>query len=139
MQQALLMGVISSMHSLFIISAKAFRRSIVSAPKLFEHRMRLHPSASIPEGPEPPFVEDATFNTKTKIVGYLLERIDNIITTKFILAITGGKQVSVIERRLISLPPKYGGLGIPIFSEIAEHEYQNSLFITEKLRDNTIQ
>ena len=72
-------------------------------------------------------------------IGYLLERIDNIITTKLIPAITGGKQVSVMERRLISLPQKYGGLGIPIFSEIAEHEYQNSLYITEKLRDNIIQ
>ena len=49
-------------------------------------------------------------------IGYLLERIDNIIiTNKFIPVITRGKQVSAIERRLISLPPKYGGLGIPIF------------------------
>ena len=72
-------------------------------------------------------------------IGYLLERFDNIITNKFIPEITGGKQISAIERRLISLPPKYGGLGIPIFSEIAEHEYQNSLYITEKLRDNSIQ
>ena len=39
----------------------------------------------------------------------------------------------------MSLPEKLGGLGIPIFSEICETEYSNSLMITENLRNNIIQ
>ena len=62
-------GVISSIHSLFIISA--FCRSIVSAPKAFEHIMRLHPSGSIPECPEPHFIEDPIFNTRSSSIAFL--------------------------------------------------------------------
>ena len=38
-----------------------------------------------------------------------------MILTKFIPAITGGIYVTPDERYLLSLPGKYGGLGIPIF------------------------
>ena len=41
--------------------AIAFLRSTFASPKLFEHRILLHPSASIPEGPDPPFVLIAAF------------------------------------------------------------------------------
>ena len=41
---------------IFLIKlANAFLRSTFASPKLFQHRI-LHPSASIPEGPDPPFV-----------------------------------------------------------------------------------
>ena len=41
--------------------------------------------------------------------------------------------VNQTERRLISLPVKYGGLGISIFSEVSDQEYSNSLVVTENL------
>ena len=72
-------------------------------------------------------------------ISHLLQKIDDVILANFIPAITGGKNVSEIERKLLSLPVKLGGLGIPIFSEICETEYWNSLIITENLRNNIIQ
>ena len=33
----------------------------------------------------------------------------------------------------MSLPPKLGGLGIPIFSEIADHEFNNSVLLSNDL------
>ena len=41
---------------------------------------------------------------------------------------------SPTERRLIALPAKLGGLGIPIFSEIARDEFKNSCEISRKTR-----
>jgi len=41
--------------------------------------------------------------------------------------------VNEAERMLLSLPVKSGGLGIPIFSEIAEAEFRNSQIISENL------
>ena len=72
-------------------------------------------------------------------VSHLLKRIDDLILTKFIPAITDGITINLIERKLLSLPVRYGGLGLPIFSEISDEEYKNSLMITEKLKNNIIQ
>ena len=38
-----------------------------------------------------------------------------------------------VERKLISLPTRYGGLAIPIIKDIAKVEYANSRYITEEL------
>ena len=43
-----------------------------------------------------------------------LKRLD-VVITEFIPAITGGINCSQIERKLMSLPPKLGGMGIPVF------------------------
>ena len=51
-----------------------------------------------------------------------LQRLDEIITTKFIPAVTGGIQPNEHERELFTLPPSLGGLGIPKFSDIAEQD-----------------
>ena len=66
-------------------------------------------------------------------ISHLLQRFDDIILTEFIPAVTGGMKINQTERRLISLPVKYGGLGIPIFSEVSDQEYSNSLVVTENL------
>ena len=44
--------------------------------------------------------------------------------------------MSEIERKLISLPVRFGGLGIPIFSEIAHQEYVFSKRVTSQLSMN---
>ena len=47
-----------------------------------------------------------------------------------------GRQISDLERRLISLPLRYGGLGIQNPQETADREYYNSTKITEKLTEH---
>ena len=59
-----------------------------------------------------------------------LDQLEETIRHQFIPAITGGKQCSNDERVLLSLPARYGGLGIPIFYSIAAFEYENSRKIT---------
>ena len=65
-----------------------------------------------------------------------MEVLDEIILTKFIPTISNGVLCSELERKLILLPPKLGGLGIPIFSESSEFEFENSITITESLKQN---
>ena len=50
-----------SVKIFLIKEAIAFLRSTFVSPKLFEHRILLHLSASIAEGPDPPFVLMAAF------------------------------------------------------------------------------
>ena len=67
-----------------------------------------------------------------------LKQLDDIISTEFIPAVSGGITCSDLERKLISLPPKLGGLGLPLFSEISDIEYANSVMLTENLRTKII-
>ena len=55
-----------------------------------------------------------------------LKQLDYVIRTEFMPAITGGINCSDTERRLMSLPPRFESLGIPIFSESAQKEYKFS-------------
>ena len=48
-------------------------------------------------------------------ISHQLEKIDDLILTKFISAITGGIYVNQGEHYFLSLPAKHGGLGILIF------------------------
>jgi hypothetical protein len=61
-----------------------------------------------------------------------MDPIDKLITTEFIPALLGCP-VSVIERQIMALPVKYGGLGIPIFVELARKDYSTSLIVTQPL------
>ena len=62
-----------------------------------------------------------------------LNQLDEVITSEFIPAITGGKHCSNIERKLLSLPSKLGALGIPIFAETSNEEYEYSLMFSKVL------
>ena len=59
--------------------------------------------------------------------------LEELIRHEFIPAITGGHQCSEIERELLTLPPRLGGLGLNIFSEDSEIEYQNSRLVTNDI------
>ena len=59
-------------------------------------------------------------------ISHQLEKIDVLILTKFIPAITGGICINPDEPNLLSLTAKYGSLVLPIFSELAGTEIQNS-------------
>ena len=45
---------------------------------------------------------------------------------------------SDIERKLMLLPPKLGGMGIPIFSSIADREYEFSQMLSINLTSKII-
>ena len=62
-----------------------------------------------------------------------LKRLDEVITTEFIPALTGGVNCSEDLRKLMSLPPSMGGLSIPVFAEQASVEFRNSIIMTEHL------
>ena len=66
-------------------------------------------------------------------IGKLLRNVDESILTAFIRAITGGIFITKKDTELLSLAPRLGGLGIPIFEELCEIEYQNSVMISEHL------
>ena len=63
----------------------------------------------------------------------LLIPIEDTIRNRFIPAITGGRIFNKEERKLLSLPTRYGGLAISIFHEQAEVKHKNSRRITAEL------
>ena len=65
-----------------------------------------------------------------------LKRLDEKVLKEFIPAITEGHQCSPNERSLLSLPVRMGGMGIPIFSEISDIEFNNSIKVTKQLTEN---
>jgi hypothetical protein len=67
-----------------------------------------------------------------------LQPLDNVIDNKFIPAITEGHRCTPDERKLLSLPVRYGGLGIPILINSSLRSYENSLKITKQLTENII-
>ena len=67
-----------------------------------------------------------------------LKRLDEVVQSEFIPAITGGVFCNEMERKLIVLPLKLGGLGITIFTEISNNEFENSIKLTECLSTKII-
>ena len=55
--------------------------------------------------------------------------LDELISNEFIPSLFGG-QISPSKRKLISLPVKYGGMGIPILTKLARKEYSTSVLVT---------
>ena len=72
-------------------------------------------------------------NTKNQ-----LKQLNDVIRTEFIPATTGGINCSDTEKRSMSLPPRFGGLGILIFSESAQKEYEFSTILSKDLTINII-
>ena len=62
-----------------------------------------------------------------------LQKLDQYVEKVFIPALIDGHIPSNVERKLLSLPVKLGGMGIVIFADIAKTEYQNSRKIIESL------
>ena len=62
-----------------------------------------------------------------------LNQLDQVITSESVTTIIGGMHCSNIERKLLSLPSKLGGLGIPIFAEVSNQKYESSLILSKDL------
>ena len=82
---------------------------------------------------KPIYFMRTTPNIKTQ-----LKQLDDVIRTEFIPAITGGINCSDTERRLMSIPLRFGGLRIRIFSESAQKEYEFSTILSKNLTINII-
>ena len=67
-----------------------------------------------------------------------LKRLGDAIRTEFIPAITEGINCSDTERRLMTIPPRFGGTGIPISPESAQKEYEFSTILPKDLTTNII-
>ena len=66
----------------------------------------------------------------------VLAPIDSSVTDKLLPAVTGHHFSDDSPlRRLLSLPCRRGGIGLPIASVVAEHEHQRALRATEPMRD----
>ena len=67
-----------------------------------------------------------------KDISHLFDPLEHTIRNQLIPAIVG-RPVSNIERQIISLPYRYGGLGIQNPVETAETEFDTSIQVTEQL------
>ena len=85
------------------------------------------------------FKHNPTFYMRTiSNISSHLKRLDEVITTEFIPEITSGINCSDIERKLMSLPPKLGGTGIPRFCDIPDREYEFSQMLSNDLTSKII-
>ena len=62
-----------------------------------------------------------------------LQKLNQYVEKVFIPALIDGHIPNNVEKKLLSLPVKPGGMRIVIFADIAKMEYQNSRNITESL------
>ena len=75
-----------------------------------------------------------TFYMRTiKGIEQFLQPIEDTIRNKFIPAISEGRHCSDDERELLSLPTRYGGMGIKNPVETAKEEFENSKKLTKQM------
>ena len=64
--------------------------------------------------------------------------LDEGIDKSFIPAMIEGHVLSSDDRKLLSLPVRLGGMGIPIFTDICQREYNNSVKATQLIRPRIV-
>ena len=67
-------------------------------------------------------------------ISHLFQPLEEVIREKFIPAIVG-RNISDLERRILALPVRFGGLGIQNPVETADREYEISVKITSNLKE----
>ena len=65
-------------------------------------------------------------------IGHLFQPLESVLREKLIPALVG-KHVSDIERRILALPVRLGGIGLTDPSRTAKQEFDNSIAITKDL------
>ena len=71
-------------------------------------------------------------------ISRLFEPLEDALRTKLIPALARGRAINDLDRRLLELPPRMGGLGIPNPVVVAEEEFQNSLRLTTSLVEKIV-
>ena len=74
-----------------------------------------------------------------KNIKQFLTPVEKVIKDKFIPALFNDSQISQELRKLLSLPCKFGGMGIINLVELADEEYKKSRQLTTKLTNSIIQ
>ena len=67
-----------------------------------------------------------------------LQEVDKIIDTKFLPAITDCRHLSRDDRKLLALPTRLGGLGIPVLGDLCSIENDNSKQVCQNLSSKII-
>ena len=62
-----------------------------------------------------------------------MKKLDQVIDEILITAIFNGKRLSELDRQLIALPVKCGGMAMPIVSTMSDVQYSNSRSLTNNL------
>ncbi|KAL5516321.1 hypothetical protein EMCRGX_G001614 [Ephydatia muelleri] len=71
-------------------------------------------------------------------IGHLLQPLEELLRTKFIPSLTGRAALSDLERELLALPARLGGLGLLNPSHLSTTEYSASMKVTQPLVDHII-
>ena len=71
-------------------------------------------------------------------IGHLLQPLEELLRTKFIPSLTGRAAPSDLERELLALPARLGGLGLLNPSHLSTTEYSASMKVTQPLVDHII-
>ena len=75
---------------------------------------------------------------KDKIIGYLLQPLEDTIRQKFLTSLTGQNSFNDVTRQLMALPVRLGGLGITNPSTDASSQYESSMMIAYSSHYGTI-
>ena len=67
-----------------------------------------------------------------------MRQVDEVVRHRLIPAIIGGHIINDDERRMLSLPPRLGGLGLKILEEEAEINFRDSMGITSGLQNQIL-
>ena len=67
-----------------------------------------------------------------------IKQVDEVVRHHLIPALVGGHIINDKERIMLSLPPRLGGLGLKIFEEEAESNYQDSMNVTANLQNQIL-
>ena len=72
-------------------------------------------------------------------IGQLLQPLENVIRTKLLPALSGRPPPNEVERELLSLPARLGGIAISNPSNTAELEFNSSIQVTKALKEAILQ
>ena len=67
-----------------------------------------------------------------------MRQVDEVVRHRLIPAIIGGHIINDDERRMLSLPPRLGGLGLKVLEEEAEIYFRDSMGITSSLQNQIL-
>ena len=71
-------------------------------------------------------------------IGHLFAPLEKVIKDEFIPSLTD-RTLNIIERQIMELPVRMGGLGIQNPEKNSHREFENSKYITEKLVEHLLQ